>query len=186
MPWRPATNPRVSGYAYKTYTYVYKDYAKAQTTVYDQAGLMERGVYDEPFSEIEWMIGDSIKTVLGYECTIATADYHGRKWTAWFAPEIPIQDGPWKLQGLPGLILEAAESGGQHRFVADGIEQTSQPIYPMFRRKEYDRMGRIDMLKGLRNYRDNGLSMAKASTGLDLGSDAPPQPEYDFLETDYR
>jgi len=47
-------------------------------------------------------------------------------------------------------------------------------------------MGRIDMLKGLRNYRDNGLSMAKASTGLDLGSDAPPQPEYDFLETDYR
>lgn len=27
---------------------------------------------------------------------------------------------------------------------------------------------------------------AKASTGLDLGSDAPPQPEYDFLETDYR
>ncbi len=177
---------RVSGYAYKTYTYVYKDYAKAQTTVYDQAGLMERGVYDEPFSEIEWMIGDSIKTVLGYECTIATADYHGRKWTAWFAPEIPIQDGPWKLQGLPGLILEAAESGGQHRFVADGIEQTSQPIYPMFRRKEYDRMGRIDMLKGLRNYRDNGLSMAKASTGLDLGSDAPSQPEYDFLETDYR
>ncbi len=52
MPWRPATNPRVSGYAYKTYTYVYKDYAKAQTTVYDQAGLMERGVYDEPFQRL--------------------------------------------------------------------------------------------------------------------------------------
>ncbi len=43
------------------------------------------------------------------------------------------------------------------------------------------------MLRSLRHYRDNNLSIAKASTDgmLDLGQDAPPQTEYDFLETDY-
>ena len=70
--------------------------------------------------------------------------------------------------------------------MADGIEKTSQPIYPMFRKKKYDKMSRLDMLKGLRNYRDNGMSMVKASIGLDLGVDPEPQTEYDFLETDYR
>lgn len=176
----------VDNWAYKSFVYVYKDYEPASTTVYDQAGMMESGYYSEPFSEMSWEIGDSTKTVLGYECIMATANYHGRRWTAWFAPEIPIQDGPWKLQGLPGLILEASEPSGQHHFVADGIEKTSQPIYPMFRKKKYDKMSRLDMLKGLRNYRDNGMSMVKASIGLDLGVDPEPQTEYDFLETDYR
>ena len=48
-------------------------------------------------------------------------------------------------------------------------------------------MNRLDMLRSLRNYRDNSNSMAKAATGgmLDLGPDAPLQTEYDFLETDY-
>ena len=171
---------------YRTFMYIFKDYANECITVYDKAGMMESGVYSEPFSELTWEVGDSIKTVLGYECIKATADYHGRKWTAWFAPEIPVQDGPWKLRGLPGLILEVTEAKGHHSFVADGIEESNMPIYPIYDNSNYDKMNRIDMLKSLRNYRDNSNSMTKASIGLDLGEDAPPQTEYDFLETDYR
>jgi len=140
------------------------------------------------FSEIEWVIvEDSVKTILDYQCIMATTDYHGRKWTVWFTPEIPMQDGPWKLCGLPGLIMASSEQSGQHSFIATGIETSSQPIYPLFS-TEYEKMSRLDMLRSLRNYRDNSNSMAKAATGgmLDLGPDAPPQTEYDFLETDYR
>ena len=173
---------------YHTFMYVFKYYDQERTTVYDNAGLMESGVYDEPFSELSWELGDSTKSVLGYECVMATADYHGRKWTAWFAPDIPVHDGPWKLRGLPGLILEATEEKGHHGFIADGIEQSSQPLYPIYDKDKYDRMERLDMLRSLRNYRDNSHSIAKTSTGgrLDLGPDAPAQAEYDFLETDYR
>lgn len=174
---------------YHSRLYVTKNFVKSISTTYDQAGLGEVGYYDEPFSEIDWQIvEDSTKTVLGYQCVMATTDYHGRKWTAWFAPEIPVHDGPWKLCGLPGLILQASEEKGHHSFKADGIEQASQPIYPIYNKNEYEKMGRLDMLRSLRNYRDNGNSMAKAATGgmLDLGPDAPPQTEYDFLETDYR
>ncbi|MDE6299757.1 MAG: GLPGLI family protein, partial [Muribaculaceae bacterium] len=71
-------------------------------------------VYEESFEPQEWeIIPDSTKTILGYECIKAVCDYHGRHWTAWFAPEIPVSDGPWKLCGLPVLILGAEESEGK-------------------------------------------------------------------------
>ncbi len=69
--------------------------------------------------------------------------------------------------------------------MADGIEESNMPIYPIYYNRNYDKMNRIDMLKSLRNYRDNSNSMIKASIGLDLGNDALPRTEYDFLETDY-
>ena len=37
----------------------------------------------------------------------AECDFRGRHYIAWFNPKIPIPDGPWKLRGLPGLIIEA-------------------------------------------------------------------------------
>ena len=85
--------------------------------------------YSEPIEERTWtIVDDSTKTILGYECLMATADYHGRKWTAWFTPEVPINSGPWKLLGLPGLILEAIDSTGQHHFTAYGIQSVNMNI----------------------------------------------------------
>ena len=178
----------VDNFAYKTRMYVFKNYPDSVLKVYDSY-MFENDFHTEPFSEIEWrIVEDSTKSVLGYECSMATTEYHGRKWTAWFAPEIPVCDGPWKLRGLPGLILEATEEKGHHSFIADGIETTDQPIRPVYDSSKYEKMERIKMLRSLRHYRDNNLSIAKASTGgmLDLGQDARPQTEYDFLETDYR
>ena len=119
---------------------------------------------------------------------MAETDYHGRHWTVWFTPEIPIMDGPWKLQGLPGLILEAYEPTGQHTFVVTGIENSNQEMIPVYNFKQYDKSNRIDMLKMERNFRDNQNSMIKAQIDLDLGTDSYPSEEakkYDFLETDY-
>lgn len=178
----------MDGVVYHTRLYVTKDFANSVSTTYDEAGMGECGYYEEPFSEIDWVIDeDSSKTVLDYQCVMATTDYHGRKWTVWFTPEIPMQDGPWKFCGLPGLIMEASDSSGQHSFSVSGIEASSRPISPVFGTK-YEKMNRLDMLRAERYYRDNSNSMAKAATDgmLDLGPDVPPQTEYDFLETDYR
>ena len=157
--------------------------------LYDEAGFLEFGCYTDPFSEQHWQIGDSIKQVLGYECQMAEMDYHGRHWTVWFATDIPLQDGPWKFHGLPGLILEASEPSGQHTFVATGIEASDATMVPIYNKKKYAKMDRKAMLKDTRNARDNSMSMFRAQTGLDLGvSDAPVTEEtrqYDFLETDY-
>ena len=57
--------------------------------------------------KINWQISDSTKSIGGYNCQKAEASFRGHQYIAWFCPDIAVPSGPWKLQGLPGLILEA-------------------------------------------------------------------------------
>lgn len=178
----------MDGMVYQTFLYIFRSTPDNQMTVYDNAGSSEHGYYIEPLDEIQWEICDSTKHVLGYDCIMATTHYHGRDWTAWFTPDIPLQEGPWKLTGLPGLILEASESTGQHGFVATGLEASNQEIVPIYPFRQYDKMARIEMLRQLRNYRDHHNSIDRAATGIQFGPDhirTEEEAKIDFLETDY-
>ena len=62
--------------------------------------------------------GGGTDTVLGHVCSKAVTTYGGRTWTASYAADIPMVYGPWKLTGLPGLILKAESADGIHSFVA--------------------------------------------------------------------
>lgn len=85
--------------------------------------------YTEPMGQIEWtLLEENSDTICGYQCGKATANYGGRQWTAWYAPDIPVSTGPWKLQGLPGLILAAKDSEGLHSFSAISIRNGGTPI----------------------------------------------------------
>ncbi|MDE6299756.1 MAG: GLPGLI family protein [Muribaculaceae bacterium] len=141
-------------------------------------------VYEESFEPQEWeIIPDSTKTILGYECIKAVCDYHGRQWTAWFAPEIPVSDGPWKLCGLPGLILGAEEAEGKYSFLADGIRQESREIYPNFAHEKYQKTERKKYLKLKRKFSKNPLGYAGQTI-----SNLPPiqyDETYDLIEKDY-
>ena len=53
-------------------------------------------------------------TVCGYVCRKAEATFRGIRWTAWYAPDIPLGIGPWKFNGLPGLVLWAYDDKGTH------------------------------------------------------------------------
>ncbi len=95
----------------KVHAYVFTNLTDGELTFFDKFGE-DNGFYTEPFDEINWTIAeDSTATFLGYDCILAESDYHGRHWKAWFTPEIPIPFGPWKLRGLPGLILKATTDG---------------------------------------------------------------------------
>lgn len=168
-------------------------------TYYDNSGL-EKYVYEEPVAELGWEIGDSTKTILGYECVMASVNYHGRRWTAWFSPEIPVIAGPWKLTGLPGLILEATAGGNQYSFIATGIQQTDKPITPVYLANEYEKTDRIKFLRARRSFLDNPLGKINAQfagSGVSVskvqnedGSDASgslfvPASVVDLIETDY-
>lgn len=173
----------------KVTNYVIKSAKDSLITVYDM--LMDEHVfYTEPFSEMVWEIGDSTKNVLGYECVQATTDYHGRVWTVWFTPEIPVQDGPWKLRGLPGLILEATTGDGIG-FFADGIEQTSKPIRDVYGSEKYEKQDRKDILRARRAMIDNPMGTLSANGSLegvkiDPNALKPKSGSFDFIETDYR
>ena len=69
----------------------------------------------------QWTLLPDTATVCGYLCHKATAPFRGRVWTVWWSDEIPIDAGPWKLQGLPGLILKAQDDKGMHHIEATSI-----------------------------------------------------------------
>ncbi|WP_297932239.1 GLPGLI family protein [uncultured Alistipes sp.] len=77
---------------------------------------------------LEWRIDTLRQTVLGFVCYRATTRYGGREWQAWFAPEIPIPAGPWKLRGLPGLILCAQDAEGLFSFRCRSIATAKRPL----------------------------------------------------------
>lgn len=146
------------------YTYVVKDFHKESLKVYDR-WADELGTYEEPLGEISWKIeSDSVRNILGYDCIMAESDYHGRHWRAWFTPEIPVSDGPWKLRGLPGLIL-LAESDNDIRLEATGIETVDEAIPPMY---SVDSYGTVDRKKALADHEyfmNNRLTILKARFG---------------------
>ncbi len=70
----------------------------------------------EKLSIPNWEIEQDTLTINGHLCQKATACIGGRTWHAWFSPEIPVNDGPWLLWGLPGLILKGEEANGYFKF----------------------------------------------------------------------
>ncbi len=169
--------------------YIVKSFNDHNMRSYDSTGI-ELFYYDESPDDCEWEISDSTRNVLGYECTKATSNYHGRKWEAWFSPEIPINNGPWKLNGLPGLILAASTEGGEYSFIATGLEKTNKPIKPIFNSKIYEKTDRISFLKSKRSLIDNPGAQINAQLGVAIPREIQERlfkkdSSFDLIETDY-
>lgn len=171
------------------FLYVEKNANDTELTVYDYKsdGLFR---YTEPMNEITWEIGeDSTRNILGHDCIMALSDYHGRRWTAWFTPEIPIQDGPWKLRGLPGLILQA-DGGDGFMIEAKEVGVTYQDIPPVYSTNNYEKGERKKILADHENY-ENNFESIMAAQGIKMNADGTPanHPKYDrqrrAWETDY-
>jgi GLPGLI family protein len=60
--------------------------------------------------KIDWKLSNETKKIGSYTVNKAIGKFRGRTYTAWYTQEIPLPYGPWKLQGLPGLILEAYDT----------------------------------------------------------------------------
>lgn len=72
---------------------------------------------------IDWKLEKETKEIGSLICRKATTSFRGREYTAWYTLEIPLPYGPWKLHGLPGLILEAYD--------------TNKEVYFYFKKGEY-------------------------------------------------
>ncbi|MDE6333783.1 MAG: GLPGLI family protein [Muribaculaceae bacterium] len=161
---------------------VYKYPGENIMTVYDRIQSGDNALYtwDVPCDEIVWEPGDSTMTILGYECQSATADYHGRLWTAWYAPEIPVSEGPWQFCGLPGLILYAVSDGDEYRFTATAINRCNTQIKDIPGEPHTEKCTRKDfrMLE----------ADIVANPGKNYGIAVPNKGKvhHDLIETDYR
>lgn len=174
------------------WNYIYKNIPDGKVT--ERAYFdMEHWQYTEDWEKPKWEILDESKEIIGYQCFKAVTDYRGRKWTAWFAPEIPVQEGPWKLCGLPGLILEAYDNNEEYRFEADGLIQNPNSevgIFTYDERKGYITVTRDKFFNNWWKYKHSNFG-AKMNAAYGVGPKATPEDNkprivhYDKEETNY-
>lgn len=97
------------------------------TTDLDDANIVKETFYllKENIPPQQWQLQEDRKNVLGYVCQKAMCSFKGRNYSAWFTLDIPVNDGPYKFYGLPGLILMLEDADQQFQFAAIGLENLS-------------------------------------------------------------
>lgn len=105
---------------------VVQDLENQSLTVYDVI-IPERFYYTEPLMS-DWQLVDGNKDIAGYHCSKATIKYGGRHWTVWYTEQLPLPFGPWKLAGLPGLILSAEDESGEIAFELAELRTGKSPL----------------------------------------------------------
>lgn len=114
-----------------------------------------------PTPDIAWTLTDDTLTVSGYHCQQATTMFRGVEWTVWYTEEIPSSAGPWRLRGLPGMIVEAKNEA--HTFRLTEVRQEASPITAPEQNPEVHRMKYAKLLKhkneiyGNREYAKNPM-----------------------------
>ncbi|MFV0541032.1 MAG: GLPGLI family protein [Aestuariibaculum sp.] len=80
---------------------------------------------------IKWDLKNETKKIGAFKAHKATAKFRGRLYTAWYTLEVPLPYGPWKLQGLPGLILEAHDEKKEMYLYFKSIEYPTKNTAPI-------------------------------------------------------
>lgn len=142
---------------------IFKNYPTGQLTYLDKINLDEYCV-EESMPKIKWDVTTDTLTVCGYVCQKATGRLFGRDYEAWFTPEIPRGDGPWKLHGLPGLILKAQDAKKEFQFTATGIEKAKKTVPIAFPQESFNKIARKDFNKLMKRYTSDIIGYTRANS----------------------
>lgn len=121
---KPSANPGLNNSVviFDSMQKLYKN-IKENDMICEEQGIGDKYWYRDSLHNQQWTLGSETKMIGSYECKKATCSYWGREYTAWFATEIPISNGPWKFGGLPGLILEVYDSERKIFYSLKSIQQ---------------------------------------------------------------
>lgn len=114
--------------------------------------------YQEPV-ELEWKLTNEISTVQNYICQKAILQYGGRNWIAWFTTQIPIQDGPYKFHGLPGLIVKIHDNEFNYNWELEKIQSNKRNsfITPIFSNQKIKFMSKQEFENVFATYTKNPM-----------------------------
>ena len=97
----------------------------------DKKMLVEENIINyyivkDTFPVMKWKVKKDTLSIGGLHCQKAITHFKGRDYEAWFCPDLPFKSGPWKLNGLPGLILQANDTKNEVIFKFAGFEDISK------------------------------------------------------------
>lgn len=143
------------------FTYsIYKNYPKGMLSYTDKV-LPTFFLYEEDMKSFQWRLINDQDTMNGYYVQKASMQYGGRIWNAWYSPEMPISDGPYKFSGLPGLILKISDSHEHYVFEMTEIERLEKDVFLEILEMDWVKTNRKDFLKAEQNFRNDIINRAR-------------------------
>ncbi|NML69872.1 GLPGLI family protein [Chryseobacterium sp. RP-3-3] len=129
-------------------------------------------VYEED-RHLDWKMSSETTKIGEYKVQKATTDFGGRKWTAWFTTDLPYQDGPYKFNELPGLIVKVEDDKGEYSFdLMKNYKIAEIPALNQF--GNVLKVKRSDYVKQQEKYKKDPMSFMQNSGGGG-GFPAPPR-----------
>jgi GLPGLI family protein len=110
-------------------------------------------IINEPIS-LRWELVNQDSLIGKVKCKKAISNYGGRKWIAWYNPEIAVSSGPYVFDGLPGLIYKISDSENIFNFVIAEIKSQKFEMdtnlgnyFINSEQKPFETISRADFLK---------------------------------------
>ena len=132
---------------------IYKNRKNGNIIMLNTVGF-EKYKGTDPVGTLNWTIESDTAVFLDYPCQKASLQFRGRNYEAWFAPQIPINDGPWKFFGLPGLILKVRDTNGLFDIECIGLENLDTPYAIEILEHKYFECNRKDYNKVMNKRND--------------------------------
>lgn len=155
---------------------IFKNYPTKKMTVTEIGGESFLGgtfIYEETIPTFNWELKNDTSTILSYLCQKAIVTFRGRTYEAWFTQDIPINNGPWKFAGLPGLILKIGDVKQQVVFECVGIEKLKQLEPIKLYSFKYTEITRKGLDKLFRRFLDNPVEYMR-SINIEVASQLDP------------
>lgn len=123
--------------------------------------------YEEDLGRFSWEILPDVKKIKGYTAQKAKTSFKGRDYIAWFTSEIPISDGPYKFNGLPGLILEISDTQQHYNFVLTNFEKFKNPVLVGLYSSDFIKTDKEKLLELKKEYALNPFAVLERSNTAD-------------------
>ncbi len=143
---------------------IYKGYPSSMISVVDIVG-MSHFIYKEDKNLFKWQLLEESKTINGFKCLKASLQFAGRNYIAWYTKDIPISEGPYKFNGLPGLIVNISDSRDHYNYRLTKVEESKSTLF--FDKKNFITTTKPELLKYKVEYFKNFIRSAESS-GLTL------------------
>ena len=133
-----------------------KGYPEGADRHQQEVPLTGRYEYECPSPSFDWQIGEETEEIMEYTCRKATCHHSGRDYTAWYAEDIALSDGPYIFRGLPGLIVAIGSDDGEYVFELNGMQEITFPSPIYFKKNAFTKVGsREEMRKTIRNIHEH-------------------------------
>lgn len=146
---------------------IYKGFPENKLS-YSYKILNDKLRYEEDLNLFNWEILPKNKEIKGFNAQKATTSFAGRSYIAWFTSEIPISDGPYKFNGLPGLIIKIADEEEYYIFELIGFKSLKDPIFDTESGEEYLETDKSRFLEIKKEYNADPLA-AMGRAGITFG-----------------